>query len=61
MKSLWRIEAPHYTCGVGVEDGVVKLTAPILAWAKGKQWQEVMAYCERKRYKVTKVRDVEVQ
>jgi hypothetical protein len=47
------IEAPHFYCGVEVENGRVTIAAPIVGWMKGKTLIEVMDYCHRKGWRVT--------
>jgi len=49
---LVRITAPHYCAGLEVLDGKVVETAPILNWAMGKTFREVLIYLRRKGYKV---------
>lgn len=54
IRMLYAIEAPHFCCGLEVVDGRVGAwCAPIIGWARGKPWNEVRAYFERKGYKVT--------
>lgn len=53
MKTLWRIEAPHYVAAVIVEEGRVVEAADILWWTRGKLWAEVKAYFKRKGYRGT--------
>ena len=52
----WRIEAPHFTAGVRVDDtahaaDVIFYTAPILAWTRGKTLAWLLDYCHKKGWK----------
>ena len=47
------IDAPHFCCGILIEDGRVTVTAPIVGWMKGKTLGEVKSYCARKGWHVT--------
>ena len=56
--SLWQITAPHMTAGFTVDNmGVVGCTAPILKWASNKTFQEVAAWCRKKKYKLEFVKE----
>lgn len=47
------IDAPHFCCGVGIENGRVSVAAPIVGWMKGKTVSEVTQYCRRKGWHIT--------
>ena len=49
---MYEITAPHYCAGLIVKDGVVVEAAPILRWAIGKAFTNVLSYFIRKQYRV---------
>jgi hypothetical protein len=55
---LWRISAPHFVAGI--ELGGWTLTAvwcaPIVKYMQGWEGRSVLSYCERKQWKVEKLR-----
>lgn len=53
IERLYRVEAPHFCAGLLVGDGSrVVAAAPILNWALGMTWVEVLAYTERKGWQM---------
>jgi hypothetical protein len=48
------IEGPTFVCGLGVEDGVVRVVPPMFGWAKGKRLAVIVDYCKRKGFKLEK-------
>jgi len=52
MEIIARIEAPHFTAGIVLQDDIVVETAPILKYMK--QWgrDQVRDYCRSKGWKI---------
>jgi hypothetical protein len=51
--TLLHIDAPHFCAGALVDDaGIVRRTAPILAYMRGWSARRVTGYCARKRWNV---------
>lgn len=48
MAILYRITTGYACFGIVVEAGRVILAAPIARWARGKPWEGVRAYYERR-------------
>jgi len=44
---LW-ISTPIYTCYIVVINGAIVKAAPIMHWAVGKPWKEVLEYLKRR-------------
>ena len=51
---LWRITAPHFCAGIELGDWTltVKRCAPILRYMQGWEGRTVLAYCEKKNWKL---------
>lgn len=45
---LYQITLPFAVFAVEAHDGVVRYTAPIARWAKGKRIEDVLAYYRRR-------------
>lgn len=60
-KQLYRVEAPHFTAHVVVDRESRKIIefAPILAWCKGSAIDQIIAYCNRKMWKIDCIDSVE--
>lgn len=58
---IYAIEAPHFCAGLEVTEGRVgPWCAPIIAWARGKEWAEVRAYFLRKGYRIVEGEEEEL-
>lgn len=52
VHQLLVIDAPHFYAGaIYDERNIVVRAAPIIKWSVGKSVAEVIAYCQRKRWK----------
>jgi hypothetical protein len=49
-----RIEAPHFTAGVVLRDGIVVRAAPIVSYMRGWSQARVRSYCERKGWEASR-------
>lgn len=49
LRLMW-INAPHYCAGLIFKNGIVHRAAPIVAWMKGKDFSNIIAYLNSKRY-----------
>lgn len=56
---LLRISAPHFVAGVGVTDGKVDMTAPIVGYMHGWIVERVYTYCLKKGWTCEQVREWE--
>jgi hypothetical protein len=50
---LFRIESPHFTCGLTVKRGLVMTSAPITGYMVGWTLTKVRRYCTAKEWKFT--------
>lgn len=57
--ALIRVVAPHFVAGIIIRGGVVIKAAPILAYAKGKKYNEIKSYFDRKNWSVENLGGVE--
>ncbi len=48
----FEVETPQYIARVLVVDGVVSKTAPILEWAIGRKWDELLPWFQERKFKV---------
>ena len=55
MPTLWRVNATHYVAGLEVDGGIVVRAAPILRWAKGRQFDRLHAYLSKRGYAIEQV------
>ena len=53
---MW-VRAPHFCATLVVHDQIVRETAPILKWAKGKRWDYCRSYFARRKYEVVVMED----
>ena len=52
---LLQIDAPYFCAGCSLNGKYVDTVAPIIKYMKGWTYEEVVTYCKRKRWKVTKI------
>lgn len=52
---LYRVQAPGYSAGMVVEDGVVTGAAKIIRWTVGRDLVPLLAYLEKRGYRVDAV------
>jgi len=56
LKTTYQIDAPHFCCGIIIEDGTrVVEAANIISWAYKKPAYEVFEYFIKKGYRITKI------
>jgi hypothetical protein len=61
MKRLYMIEAPHFVAAFVVDsNSIIIRSAPILAWARGKNLTTIEQYCQRKFWKIEFIKEREV-
>lgn len=50
MKVGWyRVELPHYVCAFRIDsEGIIRESAPIMAWARGKPVSQYAAWAVKK-------------
>ena len=53
--SLYQVTSPYYCAGIEVKGGRVRKAAPILKWAIGKEFSEMISYFDYKGYAVEEV------
>jgi hypothetical protein len=46
---LYRVDVPHFCCGIIVKDEKVVKAAPIMKWAVGKPLTVIQAWVKSKR------------
>lgn len=56
MKTLFRIEAPHFTAGILIYDETVTDTAPIVSYMKGWDLNRVLSYVKKKQWIIAELR-----
>jgi len=61
IETLAVIDAPHFHAGIVLFDDVVVEAAPIVGYMKKRRWSrdKVRAYCERKKWTVSVVHQIE--
>ena len=52
---VYRIESPHFVCGIIVNDGYVTDSAPITGYMMGWTEQKMLGYVNQRGFKVTKI------
>lgn len=52
---LYRVEGRGYVAGLEVDGNIVTRAAPILRWAKGRQFDQLHAYLTKRGYDVRSV------
>ncbi len=52
VERLYRVAAPHFHAGILVRQGSVVEAAPILRWALGQRWVDVLATCNEQGWRM---------
>lgn len=52
---LYRVVVPHFVCGLIVEDGIVRVAAPIMGWAVDKHINYVRHWMKGKQGTVEQI------
>lgn len=50
---LYHVDAPHFCCGLIVQESKIVFAAPILNWTVGKEILWFVAYCQSKGWKIS--------
>lgn len=61
IEILAQIDAPHFCCGIVLQDDIVVEAAPIVYYMKKQKWtrDQVRAYCAKKKWKIVVVHRLE--
>jgi len=54
---LYRVTTNYFCCGVMVENDIIKETAPIMSWARGKSLLKVMDWVRKKKGTIEEMRE----
>jgi len=52
---LIHINAPHFCCGVILQNGRVVQTAPIVKYMRGWPQEQVLSYCTTKKWQAQEI------